>query len=192
MIKTIKKGFTIVELLIVIVVIGILAGIVVVSYNGVQNKAKTQAAEVLAKEVRDKAEAFYAEESEYPAYPQLMAGANIVKASGSGWVVDDSKTDAKEIKTTKLSEKSRKATLNPAGITNYAGWATNKDKLSYVLCYDDGNIEMTKTLLAPTKTTTGAAIYYYDYSEKAVTKKPLYAGECNAAAKTKLANLYKK
>lgn len=34
------KGFTIVELLIVIVVIGILAAIVLVSYNGIQNRAK--------------------------------------------------------------------------------------------------------------------------------------------------------
>jgi len=35
-----KQGFTIVELLIVIVVIGILAAITVVAYNGIQNKAK--------------------------------------------------------------------------------------------------------------------------------------------------------
>ncbi len=36
------KGFTIVELLIVIVVIGILAAITIVSYNGIQNRAKVQ------------------------------------------------------------------------------------------------------------------------------------------------------
>lgn len=36
-----QKGFTIVELLIVIVVIGILAAITVVAYNGVQSKART-------------------------------------------------------------------------------------------------------------------------------------------------------
>lgn len=36
-----SKGFTIVELLIVIVVIGILAAITVVAYNGIQNKART-------------------------------------------------------------------------------------------------------------------------------------------------------
>lgn len=34
-----QKGFTIVELLIVIVVIGILAAITIVSYNGIQNRA---------------------------------------------------------------------------------------------------------------------------------------------------------
>lgn len=37
------KGFTIVELLIVIVVIGVLASIVVVAYNGVQNRANDAA-----------------------------------------------------------------------------------------------------------------------------------------------------
>lgn len=35
-----KRGFTIVELLIVIVVIGILAAIVIVAFNGVQSRAK--------------------------------------------------------------------------------------------------------------------------------------------------------
>jgi prepilin-type N-terminal cleavage/methylation domain-containing protein len=34
-----RRGFTIVELLIVIVVIGILAGIIIVAYNGIQQRA---------------------------------------------------------------------------------------------------------------------------------------------------------
>lgn len=41
--QKINQGFTIVELLIVVVVIAILAAITVVSYNGIQNKAKTAA-----------------------------------------------------------------------------------------------------------------------------------------------------
>lgn len=40
-----KSGFTIVELLIVVVVIGILAAIVIVAYNGIQNRANDAAAE---------------------------------------------------------------------------------------------------------------------------------------------------
>jgi len=40
---TSSKGFTIVELLIVIVVIGILAAITIVAYNGIQNRAKDAA-----------------------------------------------------------------------------------------------------------------------------------------------------
>lgn len=39
-----QTGFTIIELLIVIVVIGILAAITIVSYNGIQDRAKVQAA----------------------------------------------------------------------------------------------------------------------------------------------------
>ena len=35
-----QKGFTIVELLIVIVVIAILAAVTIVAYNGIQNRAK--------------------------------------------------------------------------------------------------------------------------------------------------------
>lgn len=38
-----QKGFTIVELLIVIVIIGILAAITIVSYNGIQNRANDAA-----------------------------------------------------------------------------------------------------------------------------------------------------
>lgn len=41
--KSIQKGFTIVELLIVIVVIAILAAVTVVAYNGVQNRASDSA-----------------------------------------------------------------------------------------------------------------------------------------------------
>lgn len=39
-----QKGFTIVELLIVIVVIGILAAITIVAYNGIQSRANVQRA----------------------------------------------------------------------------------------------------------------------------------------------------
>ena len=62
-IKTNKatSGFTIVELLIVIVVIGILAAITIVAYNGVQNRARTTEAAANAKEVQNKAEVYAAD-----------------------------------------------------------------------------------------------------------------------------------
>lgn len=56
-----ERGFTIVELLIVIVVIGVLAAIVIVAYNGVQNRAKTTSAQAAASSVMKKAEAYNAD-----------------------------------------------------------------------------------------------------------------------------------
>ena len=38
-----QRGFTIVELLIVIVVIGVLAAITIVAYNGIQSRARDSA-----------------------------------------------------------------------------------------------------------------------------------------------------
>ena len=65
--QTKAKGFTIVELLIVVVIIAILAAITIVAYNGIQNRAKASSAQSLANTVVKKAEAFNATESTYPA-----------------------------------------------------------------------------------------------------------------------------
>lgn len=70
-----EKGFTIVELLIVIVVIGILAAIVVVAYNGVTNRAKTTKAESTASSITSKVEAYNAEIGNYPATYSLLTSA---------------------------------------------------------------------------------------------------------------------
>ncbi len=67
------KGFTIVELLIVIVVIGILAAITIVAYNGIQNRARTSSAQATATTVVKKAEAYNALEGSYPTVAQLEA-----------------------------------------------------------------------------------------------------------------------
>jgi prepilin-type N-terminal cleavage/methylation domain-containing protein len=67
-IKKMRKdsGFTIVELLIVIVVIAILATISIVAYSGIQSRAKTTKAQANASQVQKIAEAFYADNSRYP------------------------------------------------------------------------------------------------------------------------------
>ncbi len=62
-----QKGFTIVELLIVIVVIAILAAISIVAYTGIQDRAKASAAESLATNISKKADIFYTLNSNYPA-----------------------------------------------------------------------------------------------------------------------------
>ena len=66
-----ERGFTIVELLIVIVVIGILAAIVIVAYQGVTNKANTSAAKGNAESVQKVAEAYNVDNSNYPTLAQV-------------------------------------------------------------------------------------------------------------------------
>ena len=66
-----ERGFTIVELLIVIVVIGILAAIVIVAYNGVQNRANTTSRNSAAENLAKKIEAYNGVKSAYPTYNTL-------------------------------------------------------------------------------------------------------------------------
>jgi prepilin-type N-terminal cleavage/methylation domain-containing protein len=74
------RGFTIVELLIVIVVIGILAAITLVTYNGVTQRANTTSAKSAAASVLKKAEAYNAEVSTYPTLPSQLSGASSDKS----------------------------------------------------------------------------------------------------------------
>ncbi len=62
-----KKGFTIVELLIVIVIIGILATIGFVAFSGAQNKAKKSNAQTTASQVKSKLGEYNVDNSSYPA-----------------------------------------------------------------------------------------------------------------------------
>jgi prepilin-type N-terminal cleavage/methylation domain-containing protein len=61
-----QAGFTIVELLVVIVVIGILAAITIVSYNGITTRANTVSAQSAAQNVIQKIEIYNAERGAYP------------------------------------------------------------------------------------------------------------------------------
>jgi len=68
-----RYGFTIVELLIVIVVIAILAAITIVAYNGIQNRAKQSAAQTAASQANKKILAFAIDNAD--SYP-LAEGPN--------------------------------------------------------------------------------------------------------------------
>ncbi len=67
-----QRGFTIVELLIVVVVIAILAAITIVSYNGITSRANQSAAKASASTVAKKAELFAAD-SGVNRYPVAIA-----------------------------------------------------------------------------------------------------------------------
>jgi type II secretion system protein G len=61
-----QRGFTIVELLIVIVVIGILAAITIVAFNGVQDRSKATAKINDIKSIQKAIELYYAQNGTYP------------------------------------------------------------------------------------------------------------------------------
>lgn len=61
-----NRGFTIVELLIVIVVIGILAALVIVTYNGIQQKARDTERKTDINALASHLEAYNASAGRYP------------------------------------------------------------------------------------------------------------------------------
>ena len=71
-----QKGFTIVELLIVIVVIAILAAITVVAYNGIQQRARDSQRKNDIATIVKAAEVYYIDNGEYP-YSYCASGCSI-------------------------------------------------------------------------------------------------------------------
>ena len=74
-----NHGFTIVELLIVIVVIGILAAITIVAYNGVQNRAKNSLRKSDIAAITKALELYYIDNGRFPA----GSGSTTINASWS-------------------------------------------------------------------------------------------------------------
>lgn len=66
-----NKGFTIVELLIVIVVIGILALLVVTTYGGIQQKARNSARQSDIQAIQTQVEAYFNQNGYYPSRGDL-------------------------------------------------------------------------------------------------------------------------
>jgi type II secretion system protein G len=71
-----NRGFTIVELLIVIVVIGILAALVIVTYNGIQQKARDTERKTDIKAIQGHLEAYWADNAKYPTLAQANDASN--------------------------------------------------------------------------------------------------------------------
>lgn len=84
-------GFTIVELLVVIVVIGILAAVAIVSYGGIQKRAKTVARESETSEILKATEIYNAMEGTYPKF--LMSEGRLQAAGLSVLDLPTSMTD---------------------------------------------------------------------------------------------------
>lgn len=78
-----EKGFTIVELLIVIVVIAILAAITIVAFNGIQDRANETSIRNDISNFRKKIELFQVDNSAYPSSVADMEGMDIAAAKGA-------------------------------------------------------------------------------------------------------------
>jgi prepilin-type N-terminal cleavage/methylation domain-containing protein len=76
-----RRGFTIVELLIVIVVIGILAAVTIVAYNGISQRATASALQSSLAQANKKLELYMAENSAYPA--DLATFQSLLGSTGS-------------------------------------------------------------------------------------------------------------
>lgn len=69
--KNKQSGFTIVELLIVIVVIGILAALVITTFSGIQQKGRNTERTTDVQAVASQLEAYYAKGGSYPALAEI-------------------------------------------------------------------------------------------------------------------------
>jgi prepilin-type N-terminal cleavage/methylation domain-containing protein len=88
----IERGFTLVELLIVIVILGILAGIVVFAVGNLTSNAKTNACNTEKSTIVAAAEAYKAQNGSYPAgMSTLTSGSGaLLKSTPVNYTIDGS------------------------------------------------------------------------------------------------------
>ena len=155
------KGFTIVELLIVIVIIGILAAITIVAYNGIQNRGKLSSAQSTQNVVGKKAEAWNSIQGSYPNYCQLAT--NTTNATGTGTGVGTAgctagaaagPTEAKLDDPNLISNTAAGVTpANGVNTVQYAPCGTTGARMSY---YHYTNGALTSTTTTPPSPTIGS------------------------------------
>jgi prepilin-type N-terminal cleavage/methylation domain-containing protein len=111
-----ERGFTIVELLIVIVVIGILAAITIVSYNGVTARANTASAQSAVSTVASKAEAYNADPAS-TGYPKLFSDLSGSGAAGKSYQVTGITASATAFTTSSLPSSPSQINFYACGTT---------------------------------------------------------------------------
>jgi prepilin-type N-terminal cleavage/methylation domain-containing protein len=124
------SGFTIVELLIVIVVIGILAALVITTYNGIQQKARDTERKTDINAIHGQVEAYSAQNGKYPTLANVndatFRSTNMKGLDGAA--LQDPKGTAQTLVGTPSATAYSYAT-SPSGCDNGAGG----DCTSYVL-----------------------------------------------------------
>ncbi|MCP9454098.1 MAG: prepilin-type N-terminal cleavage/methylation domain-containing protein [Candidatus Nanosynbacter sp. P11B_S7_bin.28.1] len=146
--KNIKnQGFTLVELLIVIVIIAILTVVSLVAYNGLQNQAKTSAAKSAADAVAKKAELYNTAKS---SYPDGLGDLTNTADSGQPYYLD-----VNTVKTPSSAFPAVGTAINPA--------PSEANTVEYVKCTGaSGN--------------TGAHVKYYNFSTSKVEERIIGTG----------------
>lgn len=91
-----KKGFTLIELIVVIAILGILAAVLIPRFSGFQDKARETQALTDAKQVATAIDSFFAEHNAWPnpstpndvtAIKTLSGVVNFVSGAGSGFAL---------------------------------------------------------------------------------------------------------
>ena len=159
--KTNRRGFTIVELLIVIVVIAILAAITIVAYNGLQGRARDAQRHEDIKTIAKALELYYADNGRYPSSdcsPNCPANKKINYAwsttADDSWSLLKAQLVPKYISA--LPQDPQASVANNAGIylgSNYdyisgTGWCNSPSgKQDYLLAYDVENTAQERTIV---------------------------------------------
>jgi prepilin-type N-terminal cleavage/methylation domain-containing protein len=148
-----QRGFTIVELLIVIVVIGILAALVVTTYSGIQAKARDSKRRTDLQALQTQIEAFYATNNYYPSSAEI---------NDSTW------------RGTNMKSLSADTMKDPSGTTSTlsttAASSTNMKVYGYVPTHDDG-AACTGTATTPDTACSKYTLTTYLESSKTVESK---------------------
>jgi type IV pilus assembly protein PilA len=142
-----QSGFTIVELLVVVVVIAILAAITIVAYNGITNRANATSAQETASTVQKKAELFNtdcASPSTCKGYPVSLADLTGAP-TGSSYFIGGG--------------------INSSGVATAPSASNGKNTVQYIPCgtFSSGTASANLTAVA------GAKINYWAFSGSTVT-----------------------
>jgi len=160
-----QSGFTIVELLIVVVVIAILAAITIVSYNGITSRANASSAQATAASLQKKVELYAADgpTSQYPKVPgDLRDAAAVPTVTSKSYYVP--------------ATGSVLTTAN-AGVDPTSSNGTNTVRYQGCGTFSSG------TSSANLTTVTGAKISWYDF-QNAGAIKTILVGDTSGSCAT--------